>query len=84
MEWGISNQVLSVNISFVANKEIGMVEVTILACLSSAREREAVMLTSERTHRKTITKFHVHVITTLTLKVMKLKGGREENSVNTV
>ena len=67
MEWSISNQVLSVNVSFVANEEIGMVEVPILACLSSAREREAVTLTSERTQRRTKTKFHAQVITTLTL-----------------
>jgi len=39
MQWSVSNQVLSIDISTIANEEIGVVEVTVLACLHNTEGR---------------------------------------------
>ena len=42
MQWSISNQVLSIYIGTIADEEIGVAEVTILACLHNIREKRCI------------------------------------------
>ena len=64
MQWSVSNQVLSIDISTIADEEIGVVEVTVLACLHNTEGRQASIMVGGNYGHKTeeVGQGHVHKV----------------------